>query len=73
MHREELFFDPLQGEDPPPRIEPGRRPKPDAGHLQDRRRQELERVQDELRKLAEGAAPAAVAARSRRRPGSEDR
>jgi hypothetical protein len=80
MHREGLFFDPLQGEDAdprvepaPPRTEPRRRRGPDAGERQERRRQELARVQDELRKLAEGSAPAAGAARGRRRPGTGDR
>lgn len=63
MHREGLFFDPLQDEpvvpaaaDGPP--EPARHRRLDAEELQAQRQRELTRVQEELRKMAQGAGPA---------------
>ncbi|WP_105032426.1 hypothetical protein [Arthrobacter ruber] len=72
MGRDALFFDPLHGTDAPEEPvpasgegsapdqgsvnEPPRNRTPDPEELQARRRRELERVQDELRKMARGAA-----------------
>jgi hypothetical protein len=57
MHRDGLFFDPLQDEaDVPPAAPEAvrhRRPSPDELQLQ--RQRELARVQDELKRMARGS------------------
>ncbi len=64
MHRDGLFFDPLEAEeDAPvqapetvrPDAEPGRHRRPDPEDLKAQRQRELVRVQDELRRMATGS------------------
>lgn len=57
MHREKLFFDPLEADaDPPaPQPEPGRHQRPTADELRAQRLQELARVQAELTRMAQGS------------------
>lgn len=63
MHREDLFFDPLQEGSGVPRAEDntpesGRNRRLDAEELQAQRQRELARVQEELRRMAQGFGPA---------------
>ncbi|MDN4609461.1 hypothetical protein [Arthrobacter burdickii] len=57
MHRDGLFFDPLQDEAdaPPAAPEPARHRRPSAEELQVQRQRELARVQDELKRMARGS------------------
>ncbi|OUM43315.1 hypothetical protein [Arthrobacter sedimenti] len=61
MHRDGLFFDPLQDEAkdeadvPPVAPEPVRHRRPSADELQVQRQRELARVQDELKRMAQGS------------------
>lgn len=59
MHRDGLFFDPLEAEaDAPPLApEPGRHRRPTPEELQAQRQQELARVQAELKEMARGTVP----------------
>ncbi|WP_247827779.1 hypothetical protein [Arthrobacter antioxidans] len=52
MHRDGLFFDPLDTEADVHAPEPERGPGPDDPQVQ--RRRELARVQDELRRMSQG-------------------
>ena len=65
MHRDGLFFDPLEAEEEAPEQAaeqaevqspaPPRHRQPDPEDLKVQRERELARVQDELRKMAAGA------------------
>ncbi len=58
MHRDGLFFDPLQDEAAAPILpepEPARHRRPDPEELQAQRLTELARVQDELKRMARGS------------------
>ncbi len=56
MHRDGLFFDPLEteGDHPAQAPEPGRHRRPTHEELQAQRQQELARVRAELKKMARG-------------------
>lgn len=59
MHRDGLFFDPLQDEadaPPLPEPEPARPHQPSAAELQRQRQRELARVQDDLKRMAQGSS-----------------
>jgi hypothetical protein len=57
MHRDGLFFDPLEAEEEAPVRAPEatRRRRPDPEDLKAQRQRELARVQDDLRRMATGS------------------
>jgi hypothetical protein len=57
MHRDGLFFDPLQDEAdvPPAPSVPAQHHRPGPEELQVQRQRELARVQDELKRMARGS------------------
>jgi hypothetical protein len=84
MHRDGLFFDPLHDQktvhkDDAPEdaeassaaaSEPRRHHRPDAQELKAQRQRELARVQDDLKKMAQGPPTSVVPPRRRPVPGT---
>jgi hypothetical protein len=77
MHRDGLFFDPLEDDespqtDPAPGA-PNRHRAPDPEELKVQRQRELNRVQEELQLMAQGIPLATASPRRRRRAPEKNR